>query len=417
MKPSARRVARSVAVAGVPALVLALAVTGVSRADAGCVSFGTVAAADGARVEANHTGYVVDQADAEGPAAQAVANSRGQSAGYAGAPYPGDAALSGIALAGQDPSALPVYVSSQYPTDPSNSRSTGSFELRSSSQPSSSHASAVGGSSVGAGTMSSTAQAGCDAGGAIASTAVTDAEAVSLAGGVLRLGRIHAEAHAAVGADGKTVLSSSLVVGNATVSGQAVQVTDKGLQYPGGEQALPGNPLAEALAAANITVTWVAAQKDPDGGGITAPGLRISVARTVSAAQPTVVTYTFGRGYARATTTPGEQPSTGPGGSGGQTGSGTGTTPQAGTGTSGGLAPGTGSSTGSSAPDTSGPAPEVSDPGSTGGAPRAGAVPAGHIGPLELPMSGLYLALVVAAVAIFAGGYLIRQIGVRLSWT
>jgi hypothetical protein len=407
-----------VAVAAVPALGLALVVAGISHADAGCVSFGTVAAADGVRVDVNHTGYVADQADAEGPAAQAVANSRGQSVGYAGAPYPGDTTVSGIALTGQDPNTLPVYVASQYPTDPSNSKSTGTFELRSTSQASSSHASAVGGGSsnpsAGVGTSSSTAQAGCDARGAIASAAVTDAEAVNVAGEVLRLGRIHAEAHAVVGADGRTALSSALVVGNATVSGQAVQITDKGVEYPGGQQALPGSPLADALAGAGVTVTWVAAHQDPDGGGITAPGLKVSVARTVSAAQPTVVTYTFGRGYARATTSPGEQASPSTGGTGGRPGATTGTT-TTGTGTSAALSPG--GSAGISGPATAGIAPQVSGPARGGDTQRPGPVRTSSIRPLELPMSGLYLALVVAAVAIFAGGYLIRQIGVRLSWT
>lgn len=415
MTPRARITARVVVVAGVPALCLAISAAGTSLADASCLSFGTVAAGDGVRIHVNHTGYVADQADAQGPAAQAVANSRGISNGYAGAPYPGDAALSGLAQAGQDPSALPVYVASQFPTDPSNSKSAGTFELVSSSKLSTSSASAKGGGPAGpgasAGASSTTARAGCDDSGGISSTAVTDAEAVSLAGGVLRLGRVHGEAHAKVGSAGRTVLSSNLVVGNATVSGQAVEITDKGVQYPGGAQSLPGNPLADALAAADITVTWLAASKDPDGGGITAPGLRISVARTVSAAQPTVVTYTFGRAYARATTTPGEQPSGGTGGgTGGQTGTGTGATTGGSTG--GGLAPG--GSSGSTAPTTPGLAPEISDPGTDRG---PGPVPASSLGPLQLPMSGLYLALVVAAVAIFAGGYLIRQIGVRLSWT
>lgn len=417
-----RRAAQICAVV-VPSLVVAAAVTGGASADGSCVSFGTVAAGDGVRVGVDHTGFVADQADTEGPAAQAVANSRGQSTGYAGTPYPGEAALSGVALGGQDPSALPVYVISQYPTDPSNSKTAGTFELSSASKSTSSSASAKGGGSsdpsAAAGATGATAQAGCDAKGVIASTAVTDAEAVSLAG-VLRLGRVHGEAHAVVGADGKTTLSSSLVVGDASVSGQGVEITDKGIQYPGGTQVLPGNPLADALAAADVTVTWIEARKDPDGAGITAPGLQVSVARTLFAAQPTIVTYTFGRGYARAKGDPDEEPAPSPViDDGGQPRSGTSGDPVTPPATSGGsITPPEGGTSGSGFV----PWPAIGNPPpSTAGEPGASAPvrtrAAGATGPLELPLSGLYLALVVAAAAIFAGGYLIRQIGVRLSWT
>lgn len=410
-----RRCAQAGAVV-VPSLLLAVLAAGGASADGDCVSFGAVAAGDGARVEVANTGFVAQQADSEGPAAQAVANSRGLSTGYAGMVFPGDTARSGVALGGGDADALPVYVVSQYPTDPSNSRSTGTFELTAASKSNSSQASAKGGGSSNptatAGATGATAQAGCDEKGVISSTTMTDDEAVSLAG-VLRLGRVHSEAHAVVGPDGKTALTSSLVVGDASVSGQGVRITDKGIEYPGGSQAVPGNPLAEALAAADVTVSWIAAKKDPDGRGITAPALQVTVARTVSAPQPTVVTYTFGRGYARATGDPGEQPAPNPVvDTGGQ---GSSEPPPSGLVDRPGQAIGTGDT--GSAPQ---PGPDVADPTvetNDGSVAAPVARPTGSTGPLELPWSGLYLALVVAAAAIFGGGYLIRQIGVRQSWT
>lgn len=413
-----RRSAQAGAVV-VPALILAVLAAGGASADGDCVSFGTVAAGDGARVEVANTGFVAQQADSEGPAAQAVANSRGLSTGYAGMVYPGDTARSGVALGGQDADALPVYVVSQYPTDPANSKSTGTFELTAASKSGSSRASAKGGGSSNptatAGATAASAQAGCDDKGVIAGTTVTDDEAVSLAG-VLRLGRVHSEAHAVVGPDGKTALTSSLVVGDASVSGQGVQITDKGIEYPGGTQAVPGNPLAEALAAADVTVSWVAARKDPDGRGITAPALQVKVARTVSAAQPTVVTYTFGRGYARASGDPGEQPAPNPVvDNDGQGSSGSSEPPPSGTVDRPSESIGTGD-TGSAPP----PGPDVADPAvrtNDGSAAAPATRAAGSTRPLELPWSGLYLSLVVAAAAIFGGGYLIRQIGVRQSWT
>lgn len=391
-----------------------------------CDLFDVIASADGVRVSVAQPGeLLVESADAQGPAAQATANGLGISQAYAGAPYPGEAATSGVALAGQDPEQIPVYITSQFPSKREASRDipSGKLVATSAEQLSTAEAKATSGADgqASAGTTTSTARAGCSETGDLVADATTDTEAASFVAGTLRLGRVRSEAHAVIGKDGKPVLSSSLTAGQTTVAGQTVGVTDKGIVYPGGSVPLSDNPLTGALAGAGISVTYVAAVPDSDGKGITAPGLRVETTRQVTGTGPLVTTYTFGRARARVSGEPGlpidaefgstPTPTSGEfspaGGDVGST-----STPGTfvpGTTTPGTFIPGTPASGGAVAA----PAPESAPAGT------ATTVDVAALRDLELrlPIAGIYLALVVGAVAVFGGGALLRLIGVKLAWT
>jgi hypothetical protein len=395
-----------------------------ASAEAACSTFAVTAAADGTRVEYYSPGFqLFDQADTEGPAAQATANSLNKSQAYAGAPYPGDAGTSAVALGGQDPSVIPTYVSSQYPTQKSAERSQGGVVLKANSNETDSQALATaapgtGDGTAGAGLTTTKAVAGCSAAGRIAADATTDTEAASFAAGTLRLGRINAEAHAFVDASGKTVVKSALDVGQVTVAGQTVEFSEAGLVFPGGAQALPDNPLADALAGAGLEVTYVGAVVDKDRHGVTAPGLRVVTTQELGGAQPTRVTYTFGRGYARAAGEPGSaadgtEPTT------------TDTTvpaePQPGGGGDAPRAGGEHIQPGSTEPNAATESPDIAPTNNDGGTKSAGTgggtnLAAGSDNSLRFPLEAIYLALVVGATAVFGGGSLIRLIGVRLAW-
>jgi hypothetical protein len=392
---------------------------GHAAAAPGCDYYYAYGAADGvaADVAVKNLFPLSNEVDSEGPTARSLVNS-GASGSVAGAPYPGDTAYSAPGLAGADPTAYPLTAKSQYPTRSHAKAGEGPVVLTADSEELATKAHAFsGGGSAGssgtsAGSSESNATASCGADG-IMGTADTDTNAINIAD-TLRIGRIHSEAKAVLGTDGTVTLTEHLDVGEMTIAGQTVEIDEKGLEAGGQTVAIP-NPLGDVLKSQGITLAYVAPVKDPDGKGVSAPGLQISVPLPLDKASlgstPTVVTFTFGRAYAKVDGSFGSTSAPAPGGTGAATTGGT-SAPSAGAPvTTGGAAPSGGlpSSNSVSAPSSGGSQPEV-----------AGEQPALQASGLNLPQIDwqlVYLAIVVGAAAVAGGGFLIRHIAERLRWT
>jgi hypothetical protein len=183
------------------------------------------------------------------------------------------------------------------------------------------------------------------------------------------------------------------------------------------------NPLAKALTDAGITVTYVAASKDPDGKGIVGPGLAVTVARRVEGVGtgPSSVTYTFGRSYARAT---GEGPTgdaapTAPDAAATPTDTGSAPLPAstAGAPTAGPSAPSAGpaaTDAPSSPQEPTASAPVASSsPGATGSQD----VVAARTRLANASAASIYPVLVFGAVLLAASFALFKMLGVKLRWS
>jgi hypothetical protein len=274
-------------------------------AAAACSSFSAVAASQGVQLGIHHTGLLVGEDDVDAPAAQAAADSQGTSNAYAAEPYPGTDVMSVLPLAGLPTSTYAPLAQTTYPMHPHASVSAPGLLLKALSEETSSTASASGGADggggTGAGTLAATATAGCGADGTARARAESDDQAFSLDAGLLRIGRVHSLAQVVVGADGAPRLDSQLDIAQMAVAGQTVELSPQGLTIGGSSTALPLTAsVAQALASAGITVTYLAPTSDKDGNGIVSPGVAITVARQAYGSQPTTVTYVLGESYDRA---------------------------------------------------------------------------------------------------------------------
>jgi hypothetical protein len=370
---------------------------------------------------------LTDSIDSEGPAAHALVNS-GASSGVAGAPYPGDFAYTAPGLGGVDPSAYPLTAKSNYPTKTHAEAGQGPVSLKADSAEMSSKSDAfVGGGSPGGtganvGSSESQSAAGCGTAG-ITADAVSDSDVVNVAG-TLRIGRIHSEAHAVLGSDGKVKLTDKLELGQVTVAGQTVEITAKGLSAGGQTIPLP-NPLGAVLKSQGIVFSYVAPVKDPDGKGVTAPGVTVSMPLPLNQIpvspvgdSPTTATLTFGRAYAGVNggfTAGGS--SSGSGGGSSTGGGGSSTPPVSGSPSSGGGGGGGGSvalppATTGGTSTSPGSTPVVAAPGPQQVQPQAFGVTLPQID-WEL----VYLAIIIGAFAVVGGGLLVRHLAERLRWT
>lgn len=306
---------RRVAMVGALASGMLMWGTASTRAAVECSDYSAQSAADGIRTAfaGNNVLPLVNGTDAEGPSAAALATSNSSSA-VAGAPYPGDAALSALSLVGGqagnafDSRTYPLSVESQYPTHDDAAASDPGLALAAHSESSLSRASTAGGgasapgtgSAAGATTTKATASCSGDAG--LDALADTDNEAMSFSAGVLRIGRVHSRAEAAISTTGQPRITSRLDVGQFTVAGTTIELTGGSIAAAGQSVPLPA-PDQAALKSAGISVQFVAAVSDPDGKGVTAPGLRVTMVQNLNNAgvgtSPSTVTYTFGRAYAR----------------------------------------------------------------------------------------------------------------------
>ena len=294
-------------------LVVAIALAGVGPVSAlrsparatGCSGFSALAAADGVRIHAESRGLtLVEQVDVAAPAAQAVANTLGLSMAYAGFVWPGETVMSLFGQAGIPRDNYPLAVESSYPFSPESSLEAEAVSLEARSEPTSSVAQARGGlasdGDVSGGRTQATGRVSCGADGIVTASAESSAEALSFAGGVLRIGRIRAIAEVVAG-DGEPSIRSDLAVEQVTVAGQAIAVSDKGLVLAGSTvPLLDDDTLLSVLDDAGITVTVLAASFDHDGRGVVAPALQVGVTRAGIGPEPTRLTFTFGRVHARA---------------------------------------------------------------------------------------------------------------------
>lgn len=296
---------------------MALAAPGSSPAKscADYAIYSAVATATGVQAEQTTGGLsLVGSVDGSLPAAQAVSDSVRGSHGWAGAPYSSTAA-DNVGLAGADANQIPTFAISSYPSKPQAANSTPAWTVKSSSNELSTTAeAAAGGPDTGQasmGRMDALATASCGSDASVQAVADSTADLVDIEG-VLRIASIHAHATATVDASGNRRLDGSMDIEGATVLGQPVGITDKGLEVGSTVAPLPQNPLAKALADAGITLVYVAAVKDSKTGEMFSPGLEIDVSRSVQGvgSGPLSTSYTFGRAYARAGTSPGDQPTT-----------------------------------------------------------------------------------------------------------
>jgi hypothetical protein len=356
--------------------------------------------------------------DVEGPAAHAVVVS-GRSEGYAGAPYPGDFVYTAPGLAGVDPSQYPAAAKSSYPTKPQAKTGQGPYSLEANSAALSTKTDAfVGGGSPGgtgttAGSSESRANASCAASGLTADS-VTDTDALNVQA-TLRIGRIHSEAHATMTPAGTVELKSGLSLAQVTIAGQTVEITSQGLSAGGQNVPLP-NPLSDVLKSQGMRLEYVAPVKDPDGHGITAPGLLVSTTLPLNqgpdplATSPGVVTYTFGRAYAKVD----GHFQSGPNLGGGVSTFGTSTGSTSGSSSGPVASPGGASSGGLPAGSSSGP---TTDAGQQPVVANSGTPQAAVLNVPTIDWELLYLAIAVGAFAIAGGGLLIRHLAERLRWT
>jgi hypothetical protein len=282
-------------------LVVAVGVS-MPRAVGAATTFEAVAAADGLRVgmQVPNAPVTDTPVDSGGPTAQAVLNSSGVSRAFASHPYPGEAVVTGPGTVagftgGQvSPPAYPFAVASDYPTVPERSSASGPYALKATSGERRSESDARTGADSGP-LVTSHAAVELDAAGGTTSAAVSDVS--SLAVGDVRLGRVLSTARVARGADGALTRSSDLQVTGFAVAGTAVALGPAGLTLPGSAVPLPpADPIRRALAGAGITVTYLAAQPQPNG--VVAPGLAITAPVQLAGGGTATVTYTLGQSSA-----------------------------------------------------------------------------------------------------------------------
>lgn len=412
--PVNRRIVR----AGFAAGVLASATIGlvgmatVARAQPMCSTYAALAAADGLRTVVAAPGFSPTDADAQGPAAQAQVDDVAGSNAHAGSPY--SEAGAGNAGAGNvDATQLPIFAISSHPSRPEDNKSGPGLTLEARSEALTSAAEAAGGppatDEATFGRAASVAVSSC-VDGVVTATADTKNDVVVIAG-VLTMGSVRSHASATVDAAGELTLDGSFVVDGATVLGQGVQITDQGVVFGESPTPLPGNPLAEALDDAGVTVRYLAAERDVDNGQVLAPGLEIIVADSGDGVPGgAAVTYTLGRAYARAAAAsstlpvPSDPPST---------------SDPVETGEASPVAPTTPDATGSTPSPSTAAAPDVPVSSPT--------EPASPIGPgvtdvasvliADVSMENIYPALVAGALALSASWLLFEYLGVRLRWT
>lgn len=389
--------------------------------------------------------------DSGGPTAQAYLDSLGNSQAYAAAPDPGTLvgglpALGAGVLSGDGinlPFPIPAYplsVTTDSATQPQASEGQGPYKLRARSGNSSSDAQTTVGGSTSAGDfgyMSAAASVVNGQDGPV-SQATSDLESITV--GPLYIGHIQSTASMSVGYGGQPTAKASTIVEGAAVDGIGVNLSDAGIGITSAAVPVTIPPAVETvLRSAGITVKTFSGAKSSTG--IVAPVVQITQSVTLPQIGAGTVTYTVGGTSAQLQLAapdgiePADMsvPSTGP-----ANGPGSGS---AGTGPAGGsllpsssvastaspsrlgvaapvaLAPVAigGSQPNSAAGTSSSGQPSVGSPAASPTRADQGRVLAAGVIPLR-STSGLYLVLVLAALAGIVAVSLVRYLGVRLRW-
>lgn len=305
---TSRRGWGAAALAGLLGAALAGAAPSGPAGAAPLVSFKAVANADGMRQSVVRPDAPLDEhvVDASVPSAQAVVDGLGNSEAYGSFLYPGGSAISGPGLLsgviGQSLPGYPLYASSTDPSTPKGNASRGPVTITADSSPTSSTGRSsfdAPGGAVGrlVATATSTVE---QAAGKLSAIADTEATAVDVQG-VLRMSSVHSSAKALL-ADGKVTATSSLEMGELSVAGVRVVLTDKGLQLPGQSVPLPdSSPVTKPLHDAGVAVSLVAPEKLP--GGVRSGGVRVEVVQATPDGGSATTVYVFGQALATVTAT------------------------------------------------------------------------------------------------------------------
>ncbi|HMC38645.1 MAG TPA: hypothetical protein VKI19_03220 [Acidimicrobiales bacterium] len=400
-------------------------------AHAAIVSFDVIGAADGMRTQV----YVPDAplssqvVDAGAPTAQTEVNELGTSTGFASNPYPGATILSGPGLvAGETNLNLPGYplvAQSSAPSTPSASAEGGLLKAASTATMSS--ASAVAGAPTavnGVGDLTATALSQIDSDGGVTAQAAGEAQDIALAG-VLHIGAVKSTATLEVGPDGTSHPSTQTVVSDATIAGVAVTIDSHGITLAGTDHALPDTSSVTApLASAGLTVTVTRPTITPTQ--VLSGALVITESKSGD-----TYTYTFGRAVAAVQTASGPGPATPPGSLTGVGPSPSTSTPTVGTSPASANSPISSGSTGtSSGVAMSAPSPSFPAKGA-GNAPTGGTGSPGAVtGPAPVSNGGenlvafasqdgigFFAIIILAALVILGGSFLVRIYAVRRPWT
>lgn len=360
------------------------------------------------------------------PAAQScVAYGLRDSWSFAGAPHPGEnltalpASLRGSGLPVPD---YPAHVASRYPASPKAEKSENGYTLRARSGETSSESTAHSGvdeeaASIAAATVSARSEVD-PVEGTSRAHAESDTRPITIAD-VLVLGRIRSTATASMSADGAVTRDASLRVGTTSVAGERVEITPDGVVAAGQTVGTPTPDPAEALEEAGISVRYLTPLKTERG--VVAAGIEVLVRhRDAESGAVYEAHYTLGRALAAVSEVPADP------GSGGDVAAGTSTGTESAT---------SGAGTASEQPvagdAASGPA-TAADVSGAPGAPQAAEAP--HVAPppdvraapaparlsgtpVGMGIAGLYLVIVFGALAMVAGGTLLRLLGVKTRWT
>lgn len=338
------------------------------------------------------------------------------STAFASSPYPGETVIAAPGLLanrlGQEVPGYPAYAASRHPAREQAEAEQPGYQLSARSTETASNAwarSAAGPDDTDAGSALATARSAVDPAAKAATAAATaDTQPLTI-NKLLRLGQVHSVASAKTGPDGTVRRSSDLRIGRTTVGDQEVVITPKGVRAAGQTLPAPDAGPAEALEAAGITVRYLAAE--PTRRGVLSAGIEV-VARheDPESGAVTTVQYTLGRSFAAVAPVedePGEVPAL---------------DPPVGTGSSGGPSGDGGSVDGGAVADgaepaAAAPAPAGVPQGSDAPPPAVASADRLAAHPIDMGMTGLYLVLVFGALAMFAGGTLLRLLGVKTRWT
>jgi hypothetical protein len=291
-------------------MAVAAAITPTAPAGA-AANFSGVATADAARVtvvvpNAPATSSIVDTGITS---AQAVVTSAGTSKAFGSNPYPGENAvtihgtLAGFGVAGVP--AYPLYAESVHPSAPKTEIGQGPFFMAASSTATSSEGvskSGVAGEQNALLTSAFTSVRQGDDGGVMSKA---ESKVQGFAAGPLKIASIVSSAEAKLPSTGGALeKASSLEVTGISVNDVVVQLTPEGLKVK--DQTVPADSKAikEALAQANVKLTYIAPEELPNG--VVGAGLRVSTQFTIPGNSPSDVVWLFGRALAVIDAAPGE---------------------------------------------------------------------------------------------------------------
>jgi hypothetical protein len=296
---------RFVAVAAVVASPLLVTVAAPHSDAAPRPVFNATAAATGARIHVETaTIPLLGEAIVGLPDAQVSLTSLGQSqaTAYLLDPSPGVATLPGLlATVGLDfIPPYPLVVNSADPVRPHDELQGGAYALTADSGPLTTTGIAVLDGGTGLSGSTSTASATFDeVAGSVTVDASSVTEGLSLADGVLAIGRVQSTATATFAPGGKVEFTTDLTAEALDVDGTAISISPDGVSVLGVELPL-GPALAKAaFAAAGVDYRFLEPRMDEDGLGLTGAGIEFIYTVSDGLPDPVKVTLVVGRARVR----------------------------------------------------------------------------------------------------------------------